>query len=290
MYHSIISPNNNPDLFSTEDPIYTITVEMFEKQMQYLYKHNFLVLTLDDIFHQKTNLSAMGRELSTDKLPNNPMTKSLNDKMRQLRNNPTAVILTFDDGHISNYTAAFPILKKYGFKAEFFLIVNWIGRKDYLNWDQIKEMADEGMSFQSHTMSHRFLHCLSTSEIIYELKKSKDILEENLGKKISYLSLPGGRYNKEVIKIAKQVGYKKVLTSIPGWNNIAQNAFLLKRFAIKNITDFETFIGIIERKFSSYLKQVIPFAITSGLRKIVGEQKYEKIRNVLSGIYLGRKN
>ena len=255
MYHSIISPNNDPDLFSTEDPIYTIKAEMFEKQIQYLYEHNFPVLTLDDIF-QKINL----------------------------RNDQTIIILTFDDGHISNYTTAFPILKKYRFKAHFFITTGWINKPNYMTEKMIKELSNYGMAIGSHTITHRFLTKLSKSEIIKELRESKKLLEKITLKEVKYLSIPGGRVNKKILKLAKDVGYKSVFTSHIGFNSLKLNTFLnLKRIPIKQNITFEQFKKILNGKISK--KYIVKTYLFDVSKKILGDSLYGDFRKIVLDLF-----
>ena len=70
-----------------------------------------------------------------------------------------SVIITFDDGYLSNYTEAFPILRKYGAYGTVFVVTSRVGSYDtqypHFNWKQAKEMVDSGiMSIYSHTVSH----------------------------------------------------------------------------------------------------------------------------------------
>ncbi len=137
--------------------------------------------------------------------------------------NPTeaseGLVLTFDDGEESLYHYAFPILKRYRCPAIIFLIVNYIGKKNYwdisiankrsrhLNWRQIIEMARYGILFGSHTMSHRNLTKLNDQELEYELYESKRILESRLGP-IDAVSYPFNRVNSYVLKKVIGAGYK----------------------------------------------------------------------------------
>lgn len=258
MYHSIISSNDHPGLFSTEDPIYTIRAEMFEKQMKYLHEHNFPVFTLNDIY----KLNKPGKLTQPNK-PNQP-------------NNPITVVITFDDGHITNYTKAFPILKNYGFKAHFFITTGWIGKPNYMSTEQIKELADYRMIIGSHGITHRFLSNLSEKEIIWELKESKEILEKITGEEIKSLALPGGRFNNKILKLAKEIGYKAVFTSNLEFNLINSNIFNLKRIAIKQNTPFEQFKDIINGKISK--KYIIKSHLFNASKKLLGNNSYKRIR------------
>jgi hypothetical protein len=65
------------------------------------------------------------------------------------------VLLTFDDGLVSLYKAAFPLLKQYGMSAVAFIMPVWIGKPGIIDWDQAREMHEQGsIDFQSHSLSH----------------------------------------------------------------------------------------------------------------------------------------
>ncbi|NLG59537.1 MAG: polysaccharide deacetylase family protein, partial [Gammaproteobacteria bacterium] len=51
------------------------------------------------------------------------------------------VWITFDDGYADNYTAAFPILQRYGFTATVFLVTGSVGREEVFWWDRSKLAA-----------------------------------------------------------------------------------------------------------------------------------------------------
>src|SRR5689334_2504048 len=55
------------------------------------------------------------------------------------------VVLTFDDGYSDAYTMVYPVLKARHMTATFFIITGEVGQPGFLTWDEIKEMAANGM-------------------------------------------------------------------------------------------------------------------------------------------------
>lgn len=123
------------------------------------------------------------------------------------------VVLTFDDGLASAYEIAYPRLREAGLRAEFFVNTATLGKAGFLNWNQITEMQSSGMSFQSHSRDHVYLTWLSTPALEMQLKDSKQILEERLGRPVEFLSAPYGDLNARVVELAQQVGYRAVCST-----------------------------------------------------------------------------
>ena len=67
-----------------------------------------------------------------------------------------ATILTFDDGHLSNFTLALPLLVEHAARADFFVNPGRVGEAGFADWRQLAEMARAGMSIQSHGWAHRY--------------------------------------------------------------------------------------------------------------------------------------
>lgn len=132
-------------------------------------------------------------------------------------NSDTEVVITFDDGLISDYAIAFPALQASGCSAEFFVSTSAVGQQGYSNWDQLSEMSRAGMSIQSHGHSHVDLKSLSREQVIKELETSKKTLEDKLGVEVKYLAAPFGCWNSTVLDEALRLGYEAVCTarSIP---------------------------------------------------------------------------
>ncbi|KAA5546011.1 polysaccharide deacetylase family protein [Roseiconus nitratireducens] len=67
------------------------------------------------------------------------------------------VVLTFDDSSKSHYTVVRPLLMKYGFGATFFITEGWdfaTNKEDYLTWEQIRQLHDDGFEIGNHTRDH----------------------------------------------------------------------------------------------------------------------------------------
>ena len=113
-----------------------------------------------------------------------------------------AAIITFDDGMLSQYTYAKPILDKYNFKATFYIICNKVDKENRMNWNDIHILEEEGHEIGSHSMNHKKLSKLSDEEMIYEIIESKRCLQEN-GFDVTSFSFPynDGENNKKILKI-----------------------------------------------------------------------------------------
>ena len=112
-----------------------------------------------------------------------------------------AAIITFDDGMLSQYTYAKPILDKYNFKATFYIICNNVDKENRMNWNNIHILEEEGHEIGSHSMSHKKLSKLSEDEIKYEIIESKRCLQVN-GFDVTSFSFPynDGDDNKNILK------------------------------------------------------------------------------------------
>ena len=183
-----------------------VPVNDFDAQMSYLSEHGYVTITPDEL--------AEGLEGNLN-LPEKP------------------VLITFDDGYVDNYTNAFPILKKYNFRATIFIIPSLISKNPrYMTWEQLKEMEQNGVTMQSHTLNHIALEELPDDEIRSELLNSKVILEEQLGHEINFLAYPTGTYNLHIAGIARDVGYKGAFTVKYGNVDLGSNLYALERVPI----------------------------------------------------------
>ena len=192
--------------------------ESFEQQVEYLKEEGFSNIDLEQLLSGKEK----------------------KDKQ---------IAFTFDDGYESVYQNAFPVLKRYGFSATIFLITGYTGKENswepgfgrkfkHLSWEQIQEMKESGFQFGSHTVNHPDLTRLHQKSLGYELKKSKEIIEDKLNQEIKFLSYPFGRHNQLVRTEAKNAGYKAAFTLT---SEISENPFAIGR---KGVYLFDTPLSI----------------------------------------------
>jgi oligosaccharide reducing-end xylanase len=97
-----------------------------------------------------------------------------------LDNKKGALSLTFDDGYLSQFTSAVPLLSARNLKGTFFLITNWIPGTGGVTWDQWRQVAEQGHEIGSHTVTHPDLIELSDSELRRELSESQKAIEMHI--------------------------------------------------------------------------------------------------------------
>ncbi|MBU2264600.1 polysaccharide deacetylase family protein [Patescibacteria group bacterium] len=143
---------------------------------------------------------------------------------------PKAVAITFDDGYYGQYQWAYPLLKKYGMTATFFIIVSNVGKPNVLTWAEIKAMSDGGMVIGSHALSHPHLSALDDEQLRKELVDSKTILEEKIGRRVNLLSYPAGDYDERVIQFTKDAGYQAAMGVYKIINQSPKYRYSIRRF------------------------------------------------------------
>ena len=147
------------------------------------------------------------------------------------------VILTFGNGPKSQYIDAKPILDKYGFKASFFVVCNWISDSDsdededkddtsHMTWQDIETLHNEGHDIGAKSLNHKDLTTLSASELDFEVGQSKKCLaDHNIDARVFGTPYGKGWDNSTVIDtIAKYydfaiTGFSKLMyLNCDGWN------------------------------------------------------------------------
>ena len=196
----------------------------FERQMQYLAENGYHVITAEDLAAFLEYRQGLPKK---------------------------SVLITMDDGYRSVYNTAYPILKKYGFKATLFIYTSFVGvSKMAITWNQLKEMQTDGFTIGSHTIYHSDLtnpkEGESEQEHIARLKEelngSKKIIDRKLGQDTYFLAYPFGYYDQRSIQMAKEAGYKLAMSVKRGGNPFYANPFTLRRDQILE-KDLQSFVS-----------------------------------------------
>ena len=175
------------------------------------------------------------------------------------KKNERKILLTIDDGLLSFYENAWPILKEK--RIPFILFVNTreVGSFNYMNWKQILELFKEDfVEIGNHSHSHEYLVEENAEVIKKDIIKSIKIFEDKLGKNSEFFSYPFGEYSLEFKKIIKDLGFKYAFGQHSGVIDETKDVFGLPRFPINEkygeIKRFKTLMRTLPFKY----KNIIP--------------------------------
>lgn len=163
-------------------------------------------------------------------------------------------LITFDDGYRSNLKIALPILKKFNYPAVIFIPTDFVGSYNAFDadifyepvepictWDELRELEMNGISVQSHGLSHRKLSELSMKEQEHEITSSKKIIEANLDKQVELFSFAYGDQGSDLVNTEKMLinaGYRGAcLYGGNAFEMAGANPFALERIAMGPGTD-----------------------------------------------------
>ena len=212
--------------------------------------------------------------------------KDLEVNIDDLEDANNLLVLTFDDGHVGNYLHAFPLLKTMKMPAVFFVTTSLIDTNKMMTWSQLREMSNSGMSIESHAVSHEPFETLSLTQVEEELRVSKVIIEDKIGKAVTAISLPHGSMHSKSLEIAERVGYRFICTSMPDYFQYKKKTIVMPvpRISIFDNVPCSVFEDLITCNCNDvYIwkrKQKIKYTI----KRIIGINNYRKIYRLVNGI------
>lgn len=212
-----------------DNPEFINDIANFEKQMKYLKKHNYKTLTMDEFYDWKNGKIKLPRK---------------------------SVLITIDDGSLSNYLYAFDILKKYDINATVFYIginaeiygVSEGTIYDFMSLDLIEKCKKEypNIKFESHSYD---LHLSGVKDIPKEELENDTKNMNRLGK-FKYFAYPFGVNSEDMIEVLKENGYKMAFGF--GYDKDGNNSYrkatreddnyLISRINISNYVSYPKFI------------------------------------------------
>jgi peptidoglycan/xylan/chitin deacetylase (PgdA/CDA1 family) len=126
------------------------------------------------------------------------------------------VLLTFDDGNRSDVAVALPALRRRALTARFFVVADRLDRPGYLTSDDVRELADAGMTIGSHGLSHTSWRRLDDAELSDHLQRARSALESLVARPVTEASCPFGEYDRRVLRHLRRLGHDRVYTSDGG--------------------------------------------------------------------------
>ena len=212
--------------------------------------------------------------------PNNFEDELKNNKLQR------KILLTIDDGFLSFYENAWPILKKKKIPFILFVSTREVGAYNYMSWEQIKELSKENfVEIGNHSHTHEYLVDESKKLIEDDIKKSISIFKEKLGRNSDFFSYPFGEYSLEFKDIIKSFGFKYAFGQHSGVMDETRDFYELPRYPINEkygeIKRFTSLTKTLPFKF----KKVFPkerYLLLSKNPPQVKVEFYENIANLKS--------
>ncbi len=229
----------------------TVSARNFEKQLNYLKQEKFHTLTLEQL----------QEFLELGQAPQN------------------SILLTIDDGWISTYKVAYPMLQKFAFNATLFLPTNYVNDHNpkIISWDQAREMVnDNSIDIQCHTKGHQDLNLLKEGQSLQsyissvedQVVDSRKVINKEIGKPVNSIAYPYGNTNPVAIEILRQNEYKTAFTVKRAKNAFFTADFLLNRAMIYGVHDIKQFKKNISVFKKLNLDEAEPIDKVTDIRKI----------------------
>lgn len=126
------------------------------------------------------------------------------------------VVVSFDDGYLSEYTHARPVLRRLGWPGVLNLKVNNIGPGG-LTTREVKALVADGWEVDSHTVQHTDLTADGPELLRHELVDSRRALRHRFGVPADFFCYPSGRFNARVVSAVRAAGYLGATTTVEGY-------------------------------------------------------------------------
>jgi peptidoglycan/xylan/chitin deacetylase (PgdA/CDA1 family) len=267
LYHRLIARRDVTEgRIPDHEPIYASYDDAFAAQMAFLDEHGYATLSLDQF---------------------------LQIRRGRARRPSRAVVLTFDDGYESNYSLAWPILRRHHLKATIFVapqpdeytrrLVQ--GIDGFLSEAQMRELDRGGVAIESHTLTHCVLSELDDPAARRELGESKRRLEEILGRPVRHLAIPRSGHSLRIRRLAREAGYDTVCCNAKGSSNAFSSLLALPRIVIER--------DMTVRDFAHSLRsgRAVVLRLVGNVKRIpvllFGSVRTQRIRRALLSMPLG---
>lgn len=220
-YHAI-----QPPVAGATYPQLFVPQADFQHQMQWLKDHGYEGVTLDQV---ETAWYKHGE------LP------------------PKPVVVSFDDGYLSQYVGAFPEMQHLGWKG----VLNLVAQGSDLPDADAEKMINAGWELASHTITHADLTTLDSASLQREVAGSRQILRKRFGVPVNNFCYPSGRYDDTVVSAVHRAGYVGAESEVPGLATAA-HPYILNRLEIENSDGLTGFVQKLQAAESGATSSFAP--------------------------------
>jgi peptidoglycan/xylan/chitin deacetylase (PgdA/CDA1 family) len=146
------------------------------------------------------------------------------------------IVLTFDDGYLSQWSHAARTLRALGWPGVLNLEVKNLGLAGGLSHRQVRELIGAGWEVDAHTITHPDLTTLDAAQLRREVAGSRTLLRRALHVPIAFFCYPAGRYDAQVEAAVRAAGYRGATTTQPALASPRGDPYALGRLRV-NGTD-----------------------------------------------------
>ena len=156
------------------------------------------------------------------------------------------ILITIDDGFKSFYNEAWPYLKENKIPFILFISTEPVGKKGYMNWDEIREIEKSDFAIIGHhSHTHEYLIDMNNLEFVNDIKIASKIFKEKFGYTPEIFSYPFGEYS-QYMKNYISENFKVAFGQHSGVVDINKDKFELPRFPInEKYGDLKRFNSLI---------------------------------------------
>ncbi|WAZ27274.1 polysaccharide deacetylase family protein [Streptomyces cinnabarinus] len=193
------------------------------------------------------------------------------------------VLITFDDGYLGVHRNALDTLREFRFTATLFVATGWLrgpheihgaALDTMLGWDEVRELAAEGVEIGGHSHSHPQLDQIPTDALHDELGRCKEIITEQLGTPPASFAYPYGYSDRRVRQAVRAAGFTQALVVGNAAAAPDQSPFALRRMTVRRSTGIEEFARLVEgraiaRNFARDRALTQGYALVRGSRRLM---------------------
>jgi peptidoglycan/xylan/chitin deacetylase (PgdA/CDA1 family) len=201
------------------------------------------------------------------------------------------LLITFDDGFLSNRIAADQVLNKLNIKALFFVISDFVSIDDHdealkfiadhiipgstisdipkswgnMQWDDLQVLLEQGHTIGCHTKTHvRLSDCQNEADLAEEIVASADVIMKNLGNIVNHFAYTFGDLEScsQLAQIIAMRKFNFIYSGLRGNNSLNTLPFAIRRDAAADRSINSEYILFNNKLLDSFLGGFADFRYT----------------------------